>query len=53
MNLRQALSDLSRTIDVGDTRSRVSELTAEIRELRAWEVDLVYEAYSFDLGTGD
>lgn len=52
-DLRQSLSDLSRTIDVGDIRSRVRELTGEIRELRAWEVDIVYEAYSFDLGTGD
>lgn len=52
-DLRQSLSDLSRTIDVGDIRSRLGELIAELRELRAWEVDVVYEAYSFDLGTGD
>lgn len=52
-DLRQSLSDLSRTIDVVDIRSRVGELAGEIRELRAWEVDIVYEAYSYDLGTGD
>jgi len=52
-DLRQTLSDLSRTVDVGVIRSRVGELTADVRELRAWEVDIVYEAYSFDLGTAD
>lgn len=49
--LRHSLSDLARTIDVGAIRSRVAEMTAEIRELRAWETDIVYEAYAFDLGT--
>lgn len=49
--LRQSMSDLSRTVDVATTRSKVSEMTAEIRELRAWETDIVYEAYAFDLGT--
>jgi len=52
-DLRQDLSDLARTVDVEDVRRRVSELTSRIRELRAWEVDLVYEALDLDLGTGD
>jgi ATP phosphoribosyltransferase regulatory subunit HisZ len=52
-DLRQDLSDLARTVDVAVVRGRVSELTRQIRELRAWEVDLVYEALDLDLGTGD
>lgn len=52
-HLRQNLSDLARTADVEEVRRRVSELTRAIRELRAWEVDLVYEALDLDLGTGD
>ena len=52
-DLRQELSDLARTVDVADVRRRVGELTRRIRELRAWEVDLVYEALDLDLGTGD
>lgn len=52
-NLRQSLADLSRTVDVSAIRSRVRDMTAEIRELRGWETDIVYEAYAFDLGTGD
>jgi len=52
-DLRQDLSDLARTVDVGEVRARVGELTRTIRELRAWEVDLVYEALDLDLGTGD
>lgn len=52
-DLRQELSDLARTVDVADVRRRVGDLTRQIRELRAWEVDLVYEALDLDLGTGD
>lgn len=51
--LRQSLTDLSRTVDVAAIREKLTELTARIRELRAWETDIVYEAYGFDLGTGD
>jgi len=52
-DLRQDLSDLARAVDVAEVRTTVSELTMTIRELRAWEVDLVYEALDLDLGTGD
>lgn len=52
-DLRQDLSDLARTVDVAEVRRRVNELTRQIRELRAWEVDLVYETLGLDLGTGD
>jgi len=52
-HLRQSLTDLSRTVDVAAVRRKVADLTAQIRELRAWETDIVYEAYDFDLGTGD
>ena len=52
-DLRQFLADLTRPVDVDAIRSRVAEITAEVRELRAWETDLVYDAYTFDLGTGD
>lgn len=51
--LRRTLSDLTRTVDVAAVRERLGELTREIRELRAWETDIVYDAYAFDLGTGD
>jgi hypothetical protein len=52
-DLHQRLADLTRTPDVSSVRSEIAEIAAEIRELRAWETDIVYEAYSFDLGTGD
>lgn len=52
-DLRQSLADLTRPMEVAAVRSRIGEMTAELRELRAWETDLVYEAYAFDLGTGD
>ena len=52
-DLRPSLSNLPRNIDVGDIRSHVGELTAEVRELRAREVDIVHQAHSFDLGTAD
>lgn len=52
-DLRRSLADLTRTPDVDVVRSRVADITAEIRELRAWETDIVYDAYAVDLGTGD
>ncbi len=52
-DLRRSLADLIRTPDVDVVRSRVADMTAEIRELRAWETDIVYDAYAVDLGTGD
>jgi hypothetical protein len=50
--LRRELGDHVRDVDVGGVRHEVAQITAEIRELRAWEADLVYEAYSVDLGVG-
>lgn len=47
------LADLSRPVDVVTVREEIAEITLEIRELRAWETDIVYEAYAFDLGVGD
>ncbi len=52
-DLHQRLADLTRTPDVAAVRSEIGDMTSEIRELRAWETDIVYEAYAFDLGTGD
>lgn len=52
-DLRRSLADLTRTPDVDTVRSRVADMTAEIRELRAWETDIVYDAYAVDLGIGD
>ena len=52
-DLRRSLAHLTRTPDVDSVRSRVAEMTAEIRELRAWETDLVYDAYAVDIGAGD
>jgi hypothetical protein len=51
--LRHSLADLTRPVDVATVRSRIGEMTAEIRELRAWETDIVYDAYAFDLGIAD
>jgi len=66
--LRQRYGDLERRIeelrsqldtsagacaDVDDTRHRLENLAAELRYLRAREADLVYEAYSVDIGAGD
>lgn len=66
--LRQRYADLERRIeelrgqldttpggsaDVTDTRHRLENLAAELRYLRAREADLVYEAYSVDIGAGD
>lgn len=52
-DLRLELSDLSRYFDAKTVRRDIARLTAEVRELRAWETDLVYEAYTVDLGVGD
>ncbi len=52
-DLRQSLADLTRPFDVAAVRSRIGDMTTEIRELRAWETDIVYDAYAFDLGTSD
>lgn len=52
-DMHQRLADLSRTPDVNAVRAEIAELTAEMRELRAWETDIVYEAVAFDLGVGD
>lgn len=51
-DMHQRLADLSRTPDVNSVRAEIAELTAEMRDLRAWETDIVYEAVAFDLGTG-
>lgn len=50
--LRSQLSDHARDVDVGVVRREVAAITSEMRELRAWEADVVYEAYSVDLGVG-
>lgn len=47
------LADLVRSVPVGEIREELAEITKEIRDLRAWETDLVYETYSVDLGVGD
>ena len=39
--------------DVADLRRNLDQLATELRYLRARETDLVYEAYTVDLGTGD
>jgi len=41
------------TIDVTDLRRTLDQLATELRYLRARETDLVYEAYTVDLGAGD
>jgi hypothetical protein len=40
-------------IDVADVRRRLERLAGELRYQQARETDLVYEAYTVDLGTGD
>lgn len=52
-DLRLDLADLTRSYDLATVRRELAALTAEVRELRAWETDLVYEAYTMDLGVGD
>jgi hypothetical protein len=49
-DLRAELADYSRTPDIASMRSALAGITVEIREIRAWEADLVYEAYYVDLG---
>jgi hypothetical protein len=51
-DLRAKLGDHTRDISIDEVRHEVASLTAEMRELRAWEADVVYEAYSVDLGVG-
>jgi len=52
--LRSQLDTTARACaDVGDIRHRLENLAAELRYLRAREADLVYEAYSVDIGAGD
>jgi hypothetical protein len=41
------------TIDVDDLRRTLDQLANELRYLRARETDVVYEAYTVDLGAGD
>lgn len=50
--LERTMADLSRPLDVERLRAELAELTRELRELRAWETDIVYEVYSVDLGIG-
>ena len=40
-------------IDIADVRRRLERLAGELRYQRAREADLVYEAYTVDLGAGD
>ena len=40
-------------IDFADIRRRLERLAAELRYQQAREADLVYEAYTVDLGAGD
>lgn len=51
--LARKLADLSRHVDVEIIRLELAEITRELRELRAWETDIVYEGYSVDLGVSD
>ncbi len=41
------------SIDVADVRRTLDQLATELRYLRARETDLVFEAYTVDLGAGD
>ncbi|HEU5309526.1 MAG TPA: hypothetical protein VFW97_19550 [Acidimicrobiia bacterium] len=41
------------SLDLADVRRRLEALAGELRYQRAREADLVYEAYSVDLGAGD
>jgi hypothetical protein len=43
----------SQGLDVADVRRTLDQLATELRYLRAREADLVYEAYTVDLGAGD
>jgi septal ring factor EnvC (AmiA/AmiB activator) len=46
-------SPASEGIDFADIRRRLERLAAELRYQEAREADLVYEAYTVDLGAGD
>jgi hypothetical protein len=46
-------STASEGIDFVDIRRRLERLAAELRYQQAREADLVYEAYTVDLGVGD
>lgn len=52
-SLSRLLADFTRPIEVDEIREELAHITREIRDIRAWETDLVYEAYSVDLGVGD
>jgi hypothetical protein len=41
------------TVDVADLRRTLDQLATELRYLRAREADLVYEAFTVDIGAGD
>jgi hypothetical protein len=52
--IREVLDDSEpAVIDVADLRRSLDQLATELRYLRARETDLVYEAYTVDLGAGD
>jgi septal ring factor EnvC (AmiA/AmiB activator) len=51
--LLSQLDELSTSIDFADIRRRLERLAAELRYQQAREADLVYEAYTVDLGAGD
>jgi hypothetical protein len=53
-NLRVTFEESeSQELDVADVRRTLDQLATELRYLRAREADLVYEAYTVDLGAGD
>ena len=53
-NLRMTLEEPeSQELDVADVRRTLDQLATELRYLRGREADLVYEAYTVDLGAGD
>jgi ATP phosphoribosyltransferase regulatory subunit HisZ len=51
--LVRVLADVSRLMPVDGVRKQLADIALELRELRAWETDIVYEAYAVDLGVGD
>jgi hypothetical protein len=51
--LLSQLDELSTSMDFADIRRRLERLAAELRYQQAREADLVYEAYTVDLGAGD
>ena len=53
LELKRELADFSRPLDIEAVRYRLADITREVRELRVWETEIVYEAYSVDLGVGD